>query len=441
MQNSFVNHIKKTFPFLNSGKLLVAISGGLDSVVLAHLCNNLKLNSALAHCNFNLRGKESDADEDFVLQLAEDLDLEVFIERFETETYAEQNKLSTQMAARELRYNWFQGLAEQLDFDYILTAHHANDNLETFLINLSRGTGLDGLIGIPEVNGNVVRPLLKFSRQDIEDYAKENNINWRDDSSNASTKYLRNKLRHDVIPILKEINPQFLQNFENTQKHLQDSKALIEDRIEEVSNVLIESISEEQIQFNIAEIQKLNNPKAYLYELLKDYGFTEWNDVLNLLDAQSGKQVFSETHRLLKDREFLLITEILNNVILNQSEESLLISKDDKEVETQLGVLHFQATKHINKLNESTIYVDKALLKFPLIVRQWKKGDYFYPLGMRGKKKLSKYFKDEKLSLIDKENVWLLCSGEDIVWVINRRADNRFKVTENTTQILKIQLQ
>ena len=441
MQNSFVNHIKKTFPFLNSGKLLVAISGGLDSVVLAHLCNNLKLNSALAHCNFNLRGKESDADEDFVLQLAEDLDLEVFIERFETETYAEQNKLSTQMAARELRYNWFQGLAEQLDFDYILTAHHANDNLETFLINLSRGTGLDGLIGIPEVNGNVVRPLLKFSRQDIEDYAKENNINWRDDSSNASTKYLRNKLRHDVIPILKEINPQFLQNFENTQKHLQDSKALIEDRIEEVSNVLIESISEEQIQFNIAEIQKLNNPKAYLYELLKDYGFTEWNDVLNLLDAQSGKQVFSETHRLLKDREFLLITEILNNVILNQSEESLLISKDDKEVETQLGVLHFQATKHINKLNESTIYVDKALLKFPLIVRQWKKGDYFYPLGMIGKKKLSKYFKDEKLSLIDKENVWLLCSGEDIVWVINRRADNRFKVTENTTQILKIQLQ
>ena len=361
MQNSFVNHIKKTFPFLNSGKLLVAISGGLDSVVLAHLCNNLKLNSALAHCNFNLRGKESDADEDFVLQLAEDLDLEVFIERFETETYAEQNKLSTQMAARELRYNWFQGLAEQLDFDYILTAHHANDNLETFLINLSRGTGLDGLIGIPEVNGNVVRPLLKFSRQDIEDYAKENNINWRDDSSNASTKYLRNKLRHDVIPILKEINPQFLQNFEKTLGHLQDSKELIEDRIEEVSNVLIESISEEQIQFNIAEIQKLNNPKAYLYELLKDYGFTEWNDVLNLLDAQSGKQVFSETHRLLKDREFLLITEILNNVILNQSEESLLISKDDKEVETQLGVLHFQATKHINKLNESTIYVDKAL--------------------------------------------------------------------------------
>jgi tRNA(Ile)-lysidine synthase len=440
MFKSVQNHINQNLSFLLDSKLLIAISGGVDSVVLMHLCHKSKLDFALAHCNFNLRGKESDTDEKFVLQLAEDLNKKCFVECFETEEYAKQHKLSTQMAARELRYNWFNELAEQLQFDYILTAHHADDNLETFLINLSRGTGLDGLTGIPEINENIVRPLLQFSREEIEHYANTNNLKWREDASNTSTKYLRNKLRLEVIPKLKEINLQLLQNFNTTIAHLQDSKVIIDDRIEAISDTVISEIYNTEIRFDISKIEALNTPKAYLYELLKDYNFTAWKDVYNLLNAQSGKYVVSVTHRLIKDRDCLLLSEI-NNVILNESEESLSITETDKQTQTPFGILFFDEADALFGKRTNVIFVDKNKLQFPLTVRQWQEGDYFYPFGMQGKKKLSKYFKDEKLSLLDKENVWVLCSGDDIVWVINRRADNRFKVNDTTKQILKIELQ
>jgi tRNA(Ile)-lysidine synthase len=444
MFKSFQNHINQNLPFLTESKLLIAISGGLDSVVLTQLCYKLELDFALAHCNFNLRGKESDADEAFVLNLAKDLNKECFIECFETEAYAKQHKLSIQMAARELRYNWFKELAEQLDFDYILTAHHADDNLETFLINLSRGTGLDGLIAIPEVNEAIVRPLLLFSREEIEAYANANNLSWREDASNTSTKYLRNKLRLELIPKLKEINPQLLQNFNNTITHLQDSKVIIDDRIDDILNQVIESINSNTIRYEIAEILKLSNPKAYLYEFLKDYNFTEWNDVYNLLTAQSGKYVVSATHRLIKDRDCLLLSKLNSNVSSSASDnyrnERVLINEDIRQCKTSFGTLFFEDVKQISDLNVSTIFIDKDKLNFPLTIRKYQEGDYFYPFGMQGKKKLSKYFKDEKLSLLDKEKVWILYSGDDIVWVINRRADNRFKVTESTKSILKIEL-
>jgi tRNA(Ile)-lysidine synthase len=436
MLQSFKNHINQNLSFLKESKLLIAISGGLDSVVLTHVCHELKWNMALAHCNFNLRGDESEADENFVLQLADDLSLEVFIESFETETYAKANKLSIQMAARELRYSFFQELAAQLKFDYILTAHHADDNLETFLINLSRGTGLEGLSGIPEINNDIVRPLLLFSRDDIEAYAKTHNLKWREDSSNLSTKYLRNKLRHEVIPKLKETNPEFLKNFNATQQHLNDSHELIKDRIEDVSKHIVKTISKTEIHFNIAKLQKLNNPKAYLYKLLKDYKFTEWQDVYDLMDVQSGKQLFSQTHRLLKDREHLVLIEIVSD----ENNETIHISEYNEKIETSLGMLYIETATQINNSSTSTIYVDKDLLKFPLQVRQWRKGDYFYPFGMQGKKKLSKFFKDEKLSIFEKEQIWLLCSQNNIVWIINKRLDDRFKITERTDQILKISL-
>jgi tRNA(Ile)-lysidine synthase len=426
------NHIKSRFPFLENSKLLIAISGGMDSVVLTHLCHKMKLNFALVHCNFNLRGEESDADEDFVLQLAEDLNLEVFIENFDTETYAKTHKLSTQMAARELRYSWFNDLMDQLHFDYLLTAHHADDNLETFLINLSRGTGLEGLTGIPEINGTIVRPLLTFSRQELEAYAIENKMGWREDSSNMTTKYLRNKIRHDVIPALKEANPQVLQNFNKTLSFLQDSYEIIEDRIAEIQKKVV-SVEDDLVTLDIKKLQKLYNPKAYLYQLLKDFNFTEWDDVTALLKAQSGKQIFSETHRLLKDRETLILSKRVT-----KNDVSIRILENETQSDAPFGILQIEDVDKITTNDFNSIYVDKHLLKFPLKLRKWIKGDYFYPFGMQGKKKLSKYFKDEKLSLIDKENVWLLCSEDDIVWIINRRADNRFKVTEKTNQILKI---
>jgi len=437
MQNMFLKHINTNFPFLKESKILIAISGGLDSVVLTHLCHELKLNISLAHCNFNLRGSESDGDETFVLELAKSLNLEAFTQHFETDTYAEVQKQSIQMAARELRYNWFQELAQQLKFNYILTAHHADDNLETFLINLTRGTGLDGLTGIPEKNSNIVRPLLKFSRAAIESYAQSKNLKWREDSSNTSTKYLRNKIRHDVIPTLKELSPQLLQNFENTINNLNDTADIVEESVEAVLKRAIKIIDDDKIVFYVSEFTKLNNPKAYLFEIFNEYCFSDWSKIEDLLKAQSGKQLLSRTHKLLKDRDTLILTNIFSKTL----QKEITINTEDKKVETNNGILFFDEADAVFGKAKNEIFIDAKTLKFPLKVRHWENGDYFYPIGMHGKKKLSKFFKDEKLSLHDKEKSLVLVSNDDIVWVINHRADERFKVTSKTRNILKITLQ
>ena len=437
MQHLFTTHINQNLKFLSESNILIAISGGLDSIVLTHLCKAAGLKIALAHCNFNLRGAESDADEEFVLNLADHHDLEVFIQHFSTEVYANSQKLSIQMAARELRYNWFIDLAADLKFDYILTAHHADDNLETFLINLTRGTGLNGLTGIPKINGNIIRPLLPFTRTKLEHYAQEHHLEWREDSSNVSDKYLRNKIRHQVIPVLKEINTELLESFKKTLETLNDTADIVEESVNAVAKRAIETIDGNQIKYKISEFKRVNNPKAYLYELFKDFGFTEWNDVLNLLDAQSGKFVLSETHRLLKDREHLILTESNESQC---SEESRVINVKDKTIIAPFGILLFDEADAVSQVDRKIIYVDKNKLNHPLKLRKWEPGDYFYPFGMTGKKKLSKYFKDEKLSLIDKEQAWLLCSDNQIVWVIGRRADDRFKVANETKAILRIEL-
>jgi tRNA(Ile)-lysidine synthase len=435
MLKQFKQHIQKNLPFLKENKLLLAISGGVDSVVLAYLCKEINLNIALAHCNFNLRNKESDADEEFVLELAKNWNLEVFIENFNTKQFAIDKKMSTQVAARTLRYFWFDEIASQLQYQYILTAHHADDNFETFLINLSRGTGLDGLLGIPEVNQTIVRPLLPYKREDIENFAKQKKLKWREDSSNSSTKYLRNKLRHDVIPILKGINPKLLQNFAKTQQYLNDIKDIVDDRVDDVAKKIVSHTSNNGIAININKLQQLSNTKAYLYELLNAYGFTQWEDILDLLTAQPGKQVFSNTHRLLKDRNHLILSEIKE-----QPNEIIKIVESQSLVLAPFGQLAIEEVESIQKTSKHIAYVDKALLKFPLTLKPWQEGDYFYPSGMTGKKKLSKYFKDEKMSLLDKEHVWLLCSENDVVWILNHRVDNRFVVSDKTKNILKIEI-
>jgi len=447
MLPEFETHVNNSLSFLKKNKLLIAVSGGLDSVVLTHLCHDLKLDIALAHCNFNLRGEESDADEQFVMDLADNLYLEVFVESFDTEDQVRLNKLSTQMAARKLRYDWFEELANQLGFDYILTAHHADDNLETVLINLSRGTGLDGLTGIPEQNGNIVRPLLPFSRDQIKAYAQMKNCKWREDSSNTSDAYLRNALRHHVVPKLKELNPQFLLNFKKTTSHLKEVKDILNDRIEDVASRIVSKMDNGEVHLNIEGLKELSNPKGYLYHLLKGYGFTEWNDVSELLDAQSGKQIHSSSYRLVKSRNVLILNEINKT-----HKHEISIESHQEKVKTPFGrVLFFDEAdalfgkrKDIKAAKENIdkiIFVDKDLLNFPLSVRGWREGDYFYPFGMSGKKKLSKYFKDEKLSLPEKERTEILCSGNDIIWVLGRRADDRFKVTNKTEHILKIEIE
>jgi len=430
MLQKLQQHIQKNFPFLQQKKLLIAISGGIDSVVLTHLLHQLHFNISLAHCNFKLRGNDSDVDEQFVVNLGKTLQIKTVTKAFETEKIAKKNKESIQITARKLRYNWFKELQKTHHLDYVLTAHHADDNLETFFINLSRGTGLEGFTGIPPVNKKIVRPLLLFSRDEILAYAKEHQITWREDLSNASNKYLRNKIRHQIVPVLKEINPTFLKSFEKTITHLQESQQIVNDAIANVKKTVFTND-----KIDIQKIQQLSHPKSYLYQLLKPYGFTEWNDVANLLNAQTGKQVFSKTHRLLKDRHFLILSEKSNE---NEMTSTYLIHKNDTQItfpiRLQLENVHFVSEKNIK-----TIYVDKDLLKYPLILRKWRKGDYFYPAGMQGKKKVSKYFKDEKMSLLEKEKTWLLCNNDHrIIWIEGKRQDRCTMVNENTKHILKI---
>lgn len=427
----FKERINNEMAFLKGKRLLLACSGGLDSVILSHLCMAANLDTTLAHCNFKLRDEESDGDEEFVRQLASKLGIEVFVKQFETEKYAETQRLSVQIAARELRYQWFSDLKQTKGFDYVLTAHHADDSLETFLINVSRGTGIDGLTGIPEVNGQVVRPLLPFSRLEILEYAKSEDIEWREDSSNASSKYLRNKIRHQIVPALKELHPTFLQNFLNTQNHLQQTNALVNNHLNEIKTKLFEP-RDGDIKINIAKLEKLQPLESYLYGLFTEYGFTEWNDVAGLLTAESGKQVFSKRHRLLKDRDCLILSEIKNRV-----SQTYPVYLDGTPPESPIK-LKLENVETLENQGQNVVFLDKEKLNFPLVLRNWEKGDYFYPFGMQGKKKLSKFFKDEKMDLFSKEKQWLLCSDNKIIWVVGKRADERFRVEGGTQQILKI---
>ena len=445
MKVEFQEHINQNLPFLIGKKLLVAISGGIDSIVLTDLLHQLNFSISLAHCNFSLRGKESNKDEQFVKNLGEELGFSTFTIKFDTEKYATENGISTQMAARDLRYNWFEKICKKNDIDYIITAHQKDDVIETFLINLTRGTGLDGLTGIPEINGNIVRPMLPFDRNDILIYATKNKLQWREDKSNSSIKYVRNKIRHKIVPVLKELNPSLLDSFQNTLENLKGSQQIVKDRIENIKQKVTNTQNNE-LHFDILKLKNLSNPKVYLFQLLNKYGFTEWDDITNLLDAQSGKFVVSKTHRLLKNRDALILSKITS-----EENTSFQINENTTKISNPLKLkfktidIPFDTKNHETKiLNElifddnNTISIDYNKIKFPLTIRKKQKGDFFFPIGLNGKKKVSKYYKDEKMSLSEKENTWLLCSENDIVWVIGKRLDDRFKVSKYSSKILKI---
>jgi tRNA(Ile)-lysidine synthase len=433
MLTSFKKHIDQTFPRLCDKKIILACSGGLDSVVLAHLLKQLNFNFCIAHCNFNLRGDESDGDAAFVAALATLLKVPFYEEVFDTKAFAKDHRISTQMSARELRYEWFEQLRKQIKFDLIATAHHADDVLETVLINLSRGTGIRGLTGIPEETETLIRPLLPFSRDEVLRFAKKAEFFWREDSSNAATDYLRNELRHRVIPPYKKASKNVLKGVRNTITHLQATEQLVADYMVLLYNLLVTE-TVDGYEIDIIKLGDLPNQGAVLYELLSPFGFTAWDDIIDLATAQSGKLVFSDSHRLLKDRTKFILT--VRDSIENISEE-ITINKNESQVIDPVP-LTFIPTDKIGYVDSRIVYVDAALLVYPLIVRKWREGDVFQPFGLKGNKKISKFYKDEKLSLAAKEKTWLLCSGKTIVWVIGMRADDRFKVTEKTTQIVKI---
>ena len=436
MLKQFENHLSHQFPFLEGKKLLLAVSGGLDSMVLVHLFQQLGYEIVVLHCNFQLRGLESFGDQQFIQEYTSQNGIPFSFTQFDTEAFAKDYKLSTQLAARELRYSWFYEQLEIQKGDYILTAHHADDNLETFFINLSRGTGLDGLTGIPAQNDIVIRPLLAFTRQEIEEYATQNKLVWREDSSNASDKYLRNKIRHHLIPVLKDLNPNFMNSFEKTQAYLQESQELVDD----ATIMVYQQVAKEKgddIYFDINQLLKLPNYTSYLYQWLKEFDFTAWEDIYDLVTNQSGKYVFAPQFRLIKDRDYL----ILSPLKLATDMQEFLIESSESKVNFPLNMLFYNVTE-ISDTSNSAIFVDQDKLQFPLVLRRWNEGDVFQPFGMGGRsKKVSKLFKDEKLSLIEKENVWLLCSESQVVWIVGIRQDERFKIDSKTKKILKIAIE
>jgi tRNA(Ile)-lysidine synthase len=430
---AFKKHIAAHFPALADQKILIACSGGLDSIVLLHLLQKIGLTLGVAHCNFKLRGDHSDADLSFVETIAGNLGVPVFTTVFDTKTYAKTQGISTQVAARELRYEWFYSTARANGYDRIATGHHADDDLETFFINLSRVTGLRGLTGITSNTEQLIRPLLPFSRAQIMQFAKKEGLFWREDSSNCTRDYLRNKLRLDVIPAFKGVNKTVLQNFKQTQQHLKESQALLEDYITLVTKLVV-SHTDAGYEIDSKQLQALPNTNTLLFELLYPYGFTDFKAIASILESEVGKKVLSKQYVLHKDRNHLVLTK------KEQVVDSRVYYIDAKQQSCTIPIkLNFTKVSQVGEHEPHSLYVDAAKLTYPLKVRAWRLDDVFHPFGMKGKKKLTKFFKDEKLSLLSKNSVWVLESGDEIVWVIGLRPDDRYKVTSATKEVLKIQ--
>lgn len=430
----FQKNIAEHFPDCVTQKTLLAVSGGIDSMVLADLFLKSNLKFGIAHCNFNLRANDSDQDQIFVNQYCTARNIPFFTTRFDTKTFAKDSKLSTQVAARKLRYTYFYELLDKENFTHIATAHHIDDSIETFFINLARGTGIAGLTGIPLTNDKIIRPLFNFTKKEIENYAQEHQLTWREDASNATDAYVRNKIRHHLTPILQELNPSFSEAFQQTIKNLQQAQSLIDDASAMVYKQIVTDTTDYK-KINIELLQKLPNYRAYLYQWLQPLGFTAWEDIYNLPTAETGKVVYAEHYQILKNRSELIVAPKKLPPM-----EQYEFKKDTLDVNFHIKLLFCKVATTFHCTNK-TIFVDDEKLSETLVIRTWKAGDIFYPLGMNGSsKKVSKFFKDEKLSRIEKENTWLLCSGTEIVWIVGMRQDERFKVSNTTKTIVQIDL-
>ena len=433
MLNTVRSYIEKENLLAPNAKIIVGLSGGMDSMALIEILMQLNYTCIAAHCNFHLRGIESDNDEKFVKQWCLSKKIPFITTDFFTVKYAAQKKISIEMAARELRYNWFETIRQQYDADYISVAHHKDDSIETVLLNLIRGTGIKGLTGISPKNGYIIRPLLSISRSDIEKYIIENEIPYVTDSTNEENIYTRNMLRLSIMPILKEINPAIKDALYRTSQNLFEAEKIYRNSI----NDSIKKVYKNGV-IEINKLKKETSPQSILFEILSTLGFTPSTieDVYESMDKISGKTFYSESHRLIKDREKFLIDDLSENY---SESESYLIDNDVNELTMPLNLIIEKVKSPVElQKNSSFLYADLDKLTFPLHLRKWKSGDWFIPFGMKGKKKLSDYFTDQKFSIKDKEDAWLLLSGNEIVWIVGERSDERFKITNATENILII---
>jgi tRNA(Ile)-lysidine synthase len=436
----FREYIFRKSLFHPKDKLLLAVSGGVDSVVLCHLCRQSGFDFSIAHCNFKLRGAESERDQQFVKDLAEKSAVDFYVKEFETEKYAADNKVSVQVAARELRYAWFDELVQADENPvaaYILTAHHQDDNIETLLMNFFKGTGIAGLRGILPKNKQLIRPLLFAKKEALLSYAKENKLDWIEDSSNESDKYSRNYFRHQIIPLVQNIFPEAVSNLGDNINRFAEVEQLYRESIDLHKKKLLEQKGNE-IHIPVLKLKKTAALQTVIYEIIKDYGFSahQASEVIQLLDSETGRHVQSKSHQIIKNRNWLIIAE---NPSVDSS--TFIIEREDKLIEFKNGLLEMKISsadgfKMVNDSLLASVDVDK--IKFPLILRQWKPGDYFYPLGMPKKKKISRFLIDQKLSKTDKEAVWVLETDKKIVWVVGMRIDDRFKLTASTKQVLHV---
>lgn len=425
--------------FNSNSKILAAVSGGMDSVLMAHLLKASGLNFSIAHCNFQLRGDEATRDQAFCNELAQQFRVKFHTINFDTSAYASQNKVSIQMAARDLRYRWFEQLREQHGYDVIALAHHQNDTIETILLNLTRGTGIAGLHGILPRNGRLVRPLLFMGRDEVKEIVEANDLKYVEDSSNASTKYARNKLRHEVIPKLKELNPSLEKTFENSLQHFRDMETLLELRVAELKQELFTENGDE-IHIVLAGLKKIEPKRLLLFKLLQDYSFNETtvNDLIEALDKHSGRVFESDRFKLILDREKLILTKRNSDQL-----PSIQLNEDEHEASYgnyRVTVLHDDSPLII-KDNPLAIAIDSALLVYPLSIRAWQQSDYFYPLGMKTRKKLSDFFIQQKIPLHEKGSIPLLVNGDgDIMWIAGYRLSDRYKVSTMTKKVTIFEL-
>jgi len=460
----FEESIHKQNLFLPKDKLLLAVSGGIDSVVLCELCKQAGFDFFIAHCNFQLRGEESERDERFVRQLGDKYKVEVEVNKFDTEKYASENKLSIQEAARDLRYKWFIELCKEKIAEleqqsqksavtvsgwhvpdrrvFVLTAHHADDNIETVLMNFFRGTGLHGLTGIPAegyytyYSPLIRRPLLPFSKEELIQFAKDNKLDYVEDSSNQSSKYTRNFFRNEIIPAITKVYPQAKENLRDNIERFNEIEKLYKLSVGEIKRKLCKQNNDET-HIPIKQLLGFNN-HALIYEIISGYGFSEKqvDEVVKLAQGDSGSYIDSPNrqNRIIKHRHWLIITSILSRFA-----ENIIIDEKNGKVHFSEGTIRLEETGNLKPVTGNEIAcLDAKEIQFPLLLRKWKTGDYFYPLGMKKKKKLARFFIDQKLSKTAKERIWVIEMNKKITWIVGHRIDDRFKITDKTKSVLKI---
>ncbi len=435
----FKKYVREEILFREKDRLLVAVSGGIDSVVLSELCHQAGYDFAIAHCNFQLRDADSERDEIFVRELAGKYNVQFHVVKFETNAFASEKRISTQEAARELRYNWFEKIRVAEGYQYTLTAHHADDNIETVLMNFFRGTGIKGVRGIESKHGFIIRPLLFARRSELEEFLTENRLDYVSDFTNLKDDYTRNYFRNKVIPFIEKSFPEVNENILANISRFNEVEMLYQQAMDVHKKKLLEFKGSE-VHIPVLKLKKADPLHSIVYEIIKEYGFNspQTDEVIGILDSESGKYVQSPSHRIIKNRSWLIIAP-------NEAVESEITIIDGiGNWQWAMGNLNLEIIsaldfKHSSSNNVAN--VDAGEIKFPLMVRKWKQGDYFYPLGMKKKKKLSRFFIDQKLSKTDKEKVWVIEMNKKIVWIVGHRIDDRFKITDRTKTILRITFQ